>query len=195
MICVVIDILKMECQGCNEEVDLAINYEGFKLCKTCVIAGKIVQNDVVFFLFRNFKSSPCDDVLERAVLEFCDEEICKASTYLLDMTRGKLNAIDTNVVIDCGRNRRNTKYKTKSWSMLNNIASMLTALGDQINVYPLDISRIPIVCQDVSSMSLESRLDKAESGLASQNVTIDNLRVDIEFLKNKLLIWQLSLSG
>ena len=63
---------------------------------------------------------------------------------------------------------------------------MLTALGDEANVYPIDIKRIPILCQEVSSMSLESRVDKAEVGLVSHQVTIDTLRAENELLKDKL---------
>ena len=42
------------------------------------------------------------------------------------------------------------------------------------------------MCQDVSSMSLELRLDKAESDLTLQKVTIDNLREDNDYLKIKV---------
>ena len=135
---------------CNAEVDLAINCEECKLCKTCVIAGKIVLNDFVYFLSRNFKSSPFSDVLGRAMLEFCEEEIVKARTYLRDTARDKIIIIDASVVIDCERNRRNTQSKTKSWSLLEDIASMLNTLGDKIEIFPVDTSRIPIVCQDLS---------------------------------------------
>ena len=175
----------MECQKCNEEVDLAINCEVCKLCKNCVIAGKIILNDVVYFLFRNFKSSPFDDVIERAVAEFCDEEIEKARTYLIDIVRDKINAIDKSVAIDCVKYRRNTKHKSKSCSLLEDIASALTTLEDQIEVFPVNTSRIPIMCQDVSPMTLESRLDKAEYDLALQNVTIDNLRVNNDLNNGK----------